>query len=129
VRIGIAGAGLLGRLLAWRAAREGHDVTVVDPAAGPDDRIAAGFTAAGMLSPVAELECADANVAELGWRSLALWPQWLAQLDAPVHFAQRGSLVVAHASGLRCRSAPRSFNTWSRRWRAGCSPGTSKARG
>ena len=97
MRIGIAGAGLLGRLLAWRAAREGHDVTVVDPAAGPDDRIAAGFTAAGMLSPVAELECADANVAELGWRSLALWPQWLAQLDAPVHFAQRGSLVVAHA--------------------------------
>ena len=36
MRIGIAGAGLLGRLLAWRAAREGHDVTVVDPAARPD---------------------------------------------------------------------------------------------
>jgi glycine oxidase len=96
VKIGIAGAGLLGRLMAWRAAQAGHEVTVFDPASGPDAPIAAGFTAAGMLSPVAELECADANVAELGWRSLALWPQWLAQLDAPVHFARHGSLVVAH---------------------------------
>jgi glycine oxidase len=98
MKIGIAGAGLLGRLTAWRLSRDGHDVSVFDPAPGPDARIAAGFTAAGMLSPVAELECADANVAELGWRSLALWPQWIAQLDAPVHFARAGSLVVAHPS-------------------------------
>jgi glycine oxidase len=96
VKVGIAGAGLLGRLIAWRLSLDGHDVWVFDPAPGPDARIAAGFTAAGMLSPVAELECADANVAALGWRSLSLWPQWLSKLDAPVHFAQRGSLVVAH---------------------------------
>ena len=35
-RIGIAGAGVLGRLLAWRLSRAGHSVTVFDPAAGPE---------------------------------------------------------------------------------------------
>jgi glycine oxidase len=34
-RIGIAGAGLLGRLLAWTLARRGHAVSVFDPAPGP----------------------------------------------------------------------------------------------
>jgi glycine oxidase len=98
VDIGIVGAGLLGRLLAWRLARVGHAVTVFDPA--PDERArgAAGWTAAGMLSPVAELECANEGVAAMGWRSLELWPQWLGELNRPVHFAQRGSLLVAHAT-------------------------------
>jgi glycine oxidase len=99
MRIGIAGAGLLGRLLAWRLARAGHEVTVFDPVAGPEpgERRAAAFTAAGMLSPLAELECGDANVAALGWRSLQLWPRWLDELGEPVHFERRGSLLLAHA--------------------------------
>lgn len=102
VKVGIAGAGVLGRLLAWRLARAGHAVTVFDPAGDADARGAAGWTAAGMLSPLAELDVGDANVAALGWRSLVLWPQWLDELrepgeaDAPVAFAQRGSLLVAH---------------------------------
>lgn len=74
--IGIAGAGLLGRLLAWRLA-PAHEVTAFDPARGPqavaDGRGAAAFTAAGMLSPLAELECGGPRVAALGWRSIALW--------------------------------------------------------
>ena len=37
-RIGIAGAGLLGRLLAWQLSPH-HDVTVFDPADGPQARI------------------------------------------------------------------------------------------
>lgn len=51
--IAIAGAGVMGRLLAWQLARAGHCVQVVDPAAGPTEPGAAGFTAAGMLSPQA----------------------------------------------------------------------------
>ena len=65
--VGIAGAGLLGRLLAWRLAHAGWRVAVFDPAesaepvfrsqAGdPYVPTAAGFTAAGMLSPLAELD-------------------------------------------------------------------------
>ena len=70
LRIGIAGAGLLGRLLAWHFSRQGHEVHVYDPAphARPahDGHGAAGFTAAGMLSPLAELETAEPALAALG---------------------------------------------------------------
>lgn len=100
-RIGIAGAGLLGRLLAWRLARAGHQVDVFDPAASADDRTpphAAGWTAAGMLSPIAELESADLRTAQRGWRTLDLWAQWLPQLPAHVHFRREGSLLLAHRS-------------------------------
>jgi glycine oxidase len=102
--IGIAGAGLLGRLLAWRLARAGHRVSVFDPAPGPeptfDGRQAAAFTAAGMLSPLAELDNSSSEVAMLGWRSLALWPEIVASMKSPPYFAARGSLLLAHRSDL-----------------------------
>ncbi len=129
--IGIAGAGLLGRLLAWRLGAT-HDVTVFDPADGPqatsDGRGAAAFTAAGMLSPLAELETSGPRVAELGWRSIALWreiaqalshapaaasalpeacgtctacaPAPGAAAPADIHFRALGSLLLAHGSDL-----------------------------
>jgi glycine oxidase len=87
---------LLGRLLALQLARAGHDVQVFDPAADAGARGAAGWTAAGMLSPVAELESADDQVFAMGLRSLALWPQVLAGLPQPVDLNQRGSLLLAH---------------------------------
>jgi thiamine biosynthesis protein ThiS len=49
-----------------------------------------------MLSPVAELECADEGVFALGLRSIALWPELLGQLQLPVEFRREGSLLVAH---------------------------------
>ncbi len=129
--IGIAGAGLLGRLLAWRLGAT-HEVTVFDPADGPqatsDGRGAAAFTAAGMLSPLAELETSGPRVAELGWRSIALWreiaqalshapaaasalpeacgtctacaPAPGAAAPADIHFRALGSLLLAHGSDL-----------------------------
>jgi len=96
MKIGIAGAGLLGRLLALQLTQAGHEVHVFDPAPHAEGRGAAGWTAAGMLSPVAELECADADVFALGVRSIALWPRILAQLQVPVEFGLEGSLLVAH---------------------------------
>ncbi len=114
LRIGIAGAGVLGRLLAWRLSNAGHSVTVFDPATGPDAPAtgqitatlprAAGFTAAGMLSPLAELDNAGPTIARLGWRSLALWRQTAEALTlqgctTPL-FVQRGSLMLAHGPDL-----------------------------
>ncbi|AEG93367.1 FAD-dependent oxidoreductase [Ramlibacter tataouinensis] len=96
LRIGIAGAGLLGRLLAVRLLREGHEVHVHDPARSAQARGAAGWTAAGMLSPLAELETADERVLRWGLRSLQLWPQIIGELPLPVEFRQQGSLLVAH---------------------------------
>ncbi|WP_370690273.1 FAD-dependent oxidoreductase [Hydrogenophaga sp.] len=105
---------MLGRLLAWRLSRAGHAVTVFDPAAGPGapdtgslsrpSTCAAGFTAAGMLSPVAELDNAGPAIARLGWRSLSLWRGVAEELQAAgcgaVLFAQHGSLMVAHGADL-----------------------------
>jgi glycine oxidase len=101
MRIGIAGAGLLGRLLALQLARAGNKVTVFDPANGPEHRVATGWTAAGMLSPMAELETANLAVFEQGVRSLALWQGIVAVLQElapayPVMFKQLGSLLLAH---------------------------------
>ena len=93
--IGIAGAGLAGRLLAWRLALSGCRVSLFD-AKRRDDLTSASQTAAAMLSPLAELAVSDDAVFELGQRSLALWPTWLSQMTTPVYFRQDGTLVVAH---------------------------------
>ncbi|MEY2892831.1 MAG: hypothetical protein RJA98_2739 [Pseudomonadota bacterium] len=107
-RIGIAGAGLLGRLLAWQLSRAGHTVSVFDPGPGPGPRFdhsgegqhAAGYTAAGMLSPLAELDNAGPVVATLGWRTIPLWREITQALGLPHALAQRGSLMLAHRSDL-----------------------------
>ena len=94
--IGIAGAGLAGRLLAWRLALGGYRVSLFD-AKRRDDLTSASQTAAAMLSPLAELAVSDDAVFTLGQRSLALWPAWLTQMATPVYFKTEGTLVVAHA--------------------------------
>lgn len=108
LNIGIAGAGLLGRLAAWTLSRQGHRVSVFDPAPGPqprhDGQGAAGFTAAGMLSPLAERETCEPDLAERGWRSIARWQAinhelGLRHAPAP-QFAAMGSLLVAHGPDL-----------------------------
>jgi glycine oxidase len=99
LHIGIAGAGLAGRALAWRLLRAGCRVSLFD-ARRRDDLSTASMTAAAMLSPLAELAVSDAVVFELGQRSMALWPKWideLAQDAEKVYFRQAGTLVVAHA--------------------------------
>ena len=103
LRVGIAGAGVLGRLLAVQLSRAGHSVQVFDPADGPGPHDAsgaraAGWTAAGMLSPVAELERVGAEVFALGLRSCALWPQIVQGLVQPVDLRMQGSLLLAHRS-------------------------------
>jgi glycine oxidase len=100
-RIAIAGAGLAGRLFAWALTRAGHSVEVFDPATGPeplfDGQGAAAFTAAGMLSPLAEQEAGGgAALAALGWQSLALWPRFAAAMVAPPRLQVAGSLLLAH---------------------------------
>lgn len=103
MHIGIAGAGLLGRLLALELSCKGHRVEVFDCArdAGPRETSgseASAWTAAGMLSPVAELDRGNEDVFRLGLRSCALWPGIAQALGMPevVHFD--GSLLLAHRS-------------------------------
>lgn len=100
--IAIAGAGLLGRLLAWQLQKAGIQVTLFESGSfSPDipqtDR-AAAFTAAGMVAPLSEAVVSDEGVYRMGIFALQQWPRWFAQLPAtetPLFF-NNGSLAVAH---------------------------------
>ncbi len=99
----IAGAGLLGRLLAWQLLRRGHKVDLFE-AGSLDQPAAAAWTAAGMISPLSEAVVSDAGVYRMGMFALEQWPRWLAQFTLPKKaaplFSRRGSLVIAHPQDL-----------------------------
>ncbi|MBE0632095.1 MAG: FAD-dependent oxidoreductase, partial [Burkholderia vietnamiensis] len=89
----VLGGGLVGRLVAWRLAGDGHRVALYERG-GPDGEQSAAWIAAAMLAPVAEAASAELLITELGVASLARWPQWVAELPEPVFFQHRGTLVV-----------------------------------
>ena len=100
--IAIAGAGLLGRLLAWQLQRAGINITLFEAGSftpnTPQTIRAAAFTAAGMVAPLSEAVVSDEGVYRMGIFALQQWPAWFAQLPAtkaPLFFSN-GSLVVAH---------------------------------
>lgn len=93
MRIGILGAGLIGRLIALQLSSD-YKVTLFDS----DEEAAtqsAAYLAAAMLAPVAESVETSQTLMQMGQRSLQLWPELLAQLDEPVFFQQAGSLILA----------------------------------
>ncbi len=97
MQIGIAGAGIMGRLLAWQLSQQGHQITIFDQ--DPiESGSAAAYTAAGMLTPFTEVESAEWQIYHMGMRGLSLWPQIAKQLGSDLGFHQRGSLIVAHPS-------------------------------
>lgn len=98
LNIAIAGGGLLGRLCAWRLLRAGHKVSLYE-AGSLTDCPGAAATAAGMISPLAELVDSEPTVYILGMQSLKIWPQWLEELSqtARTLFHKQGSIVVAHS--------------------------------
>lgn len=91
----VVGAGVLGRLLALRLAREGWRVTLLDR---DDERGARSctWTGAGMISPYCEREAAERLITDLGIYSMDRWPELLRGLAAPVYYREMGSVVVAH---------------------------------
>ena len=95
--VAIAGAGLAGRLLAWRLARDGVKVTLYERAdAAQANSGTAAWVAASMLAPLTEAAVAEPLLVSLGVASLRRWPEWLAQLPLPVFFQQSGTLVLWH---------------------------------
>ncbi len=95
MHIGIAGVGLVGRVLALNLLQQGHTLTLFDEdtAYGED---AAGMTAAGMLAVFAELESAESAIFGHGQRSIALWPDLLEQIGILDAYQQEGSIITAH---------------------------------
>ena len=95
MNIGIAGVGLVGRVLALNLLQRGHTVTLFDEDTVYGDK-AAGMTAAGMLAVFAELESAESVIFDHGNRSIALWPDLLEQVGIPDAYQQEGSIITAH---------------------------------
>lgn len=99
MRIGVAGAGLVGRLLAWKLLRAGHQVDLFDRDNGSGEQ-SSGLIAAAMLAPYSEVVSAEHAVFSPGLMSLKDWHRWLEELQIDggykVHYQQRGSVVVAH---------------------------------
>jgi glycine oxidase len=92
----IVGAGVIGLACAWRAARAGARVRVLER-----DHPAAGATgvAAGMLAPVGEASWGEERLLSLNLDSLRRWPGFARELEADagdeVGFAECGALHVA----------------------------------
>ncbi|MFD1218147.1 glycine oxidase ThiO [Microbulbifer celer] len=99
INIAIAGAGLMGRLLAWCLSNKGHQITLFDSGT-LEKPTGACHTAAGMISPLSELFHCPPPIYQLGLQSLQHWPQWATQLEQqtgiPVDYRQKGSILVAH---------------------------------
>jgi glycine oxidase len=72
----VIGAGTIGTAVAWRCAQRGMSVTLVDP----DPGRGAWYTAAGMLSPVTELQYAEEPLFRLGRASLDRYPAFAEEL-------------------------------------------------
>jgi glycine oxidase len=75
----IVGGGVIGLSCAWRAARRGARIAVIERSHPP-----AGATrvAAGMLAPVGELAFGEPELLEMTLAAAALYPDFIAELEA-----------------------------------------------
>nr|WP_276081849.1 glycine oxidase ThiO [Methylobacterium sp. GC_Met_2] len=94
--IAIVGGGLIGLSIAWRLARAGHSVTVLER-----ETIGAGasLAATGMLAPAAEHEPGSDPLLPLALDSLRRWPAFRDALEADaglsIDYRPDGTLVLA----------------------------------
>ena len=93
--VGIAGAGVAGRMVALELLDRGWSVQLFDRNLR-DGNNSCTWSGAGMLAPSCELESAEGDVSVLGLESLEKWKTWFPRLASSVYFKERGSLVVAH---------------------------------
>ena len=92
--LAVVGGGVIGLSTAWRAAQQGWQVTVYDPAPAAGTSWVAG----GMLAPLTEGWPGEESVLELGAASLARWPEFAGRLYSCTKsevFTAEGSLTVA----------------------------------
>ncbi len=95
MNIGIAGAGLLGQLLAYKLSQQGHHISIFTDS---DQQASSSATcaAAGLLTPIIEMQHAEQIIYHLGMRSIELWKKILANLTKEVFYKFNGSIITAH---------------------------------
>ncbi|MFI8323022.1 glycine oxidase ThiO [Streptomyces sp. NPDC085529] len=91
----VVGGGIIGLVTAWRAARRGLGVALVDPEPGGG----AARVAAGMLAAVTELHYGEETLLALNLASAARYPAFVAELEEAtgldVGYRACGTLAVA----------------------------------
>ncbi len=96
----IVGGGVIGTAIAWRAAREGLTVTLIDPG---DDRDKASLVAAGMLGPVSESVFGERDLLNLNLLAISRFPGFSEELEQATGWQTglrtEGTLAVAYDSG------------------------------
>ena len=100
----VVGGGVIGTAIAWRAARAGQQVTLIDP--GGDDPMAddkASLVAAGMLGPVSESVFGEQDLLNLNLHAIDRFPSFNAELEEATGqttgLRTEGTLAVAYDSG------------------------------
>jgi glycine oxidase len=95
----VAGGGVIGTAIAWRAAAAGLGVILVDPQAGDG----ASLVAAGMLAPVSEALFGEDALLRLNLLAVRRFPAFAAELEEltgqQVGLRREGTLAVAHDAG------------------------------
>lgn len=95
LKVGIVGAGVVGRLLAWHLCQQACEVHLFDQLPIESENGTSAI-AAGMIGPIAESHLLGNEGYALGLASLQWWPKILASLSLPVYYANPGTLVVTH---------------------------------
>ncbi|MCE2415343.1 glycine oxidase ThiO [Candidatus Poribacteria bacterium] len=94
-KILIIGGGVIGLGIGWQLAKSGASVTIYEQA---ETGRAASWAAAGMLAPLAEAHTEEPELLKLGCQSLALYPQWVQELEADaemsIGYRVDGTLIV-----------------------------------
>ncbi len=100
----VVGGGVIGTAIAWRAARSGLAVTLIDPG-GDDPRAGdkASLVAAGMLGPVSESVFGEQQLLNLNLHAVDRFPSFNRELEEESGQATglraEGTLAVAYDSG------------------------------
>ncbi|GII53861.1 glycine oxidase ThiO [Planotetraspora thailandica] len=96
--VAVVGGGVAGLSVAWRTARRGMSVVVVDPSPGSG----ATHASAGMLAPVSEVTYTEEPLLRLGLASLAMWPRFRDDLEGEsgiaLDYRSDGTLDVGYGA-------------------------------
>lgn len=95
MQAGIVGMGIMGRLLALALHNAGWQVTLFDQGTGDTN---CSQAAAGLLTPLSELDRASLLIFHLGQESIQTgWPRILQQLsEESIYFKKSGTIVLCH---------------------------------
>jgi glycine oxidase len=105
----VVGGGVIGTAIAWRAARSGQNVILIDPGGGdpvnddPRTSDRASLVAAGMLGPVSESVFGEQDLLDLNLHAVDRFPSFNAELEqaagTSTGLRTEGTLAVAYDNG------------------------------